>query len=57
MDGRTLNVGMLNRVQAAVRAYDPCPGCSTHAAGVPAVHVQLVAPDGTVLDEARTQHR
>jgi NAD-reducing hydrogenase large subunit len=24
---------MLNRVEAAIRAYDPCLSCSTHAVG------------------------
>jgi NAD-reducing hydrogenase large subunit len=41
---------MLNRVSALVRAYDPCLSCSTHADGMPAVEIRLVAPDGRVLD-------
>ena len=44
---------MLNRVSAVVRAYDPCLSCSTHAAGQGALHIQLLAPDGAVLDELR----
>jgi NAD-reducing hydrogenase large subunit len=51
VDGRRLNEGMLNRVQAVVRAYDPCLSCSTHATGQVHLHVQLVAPDGRVVDE------
>ena len=53
IDGNHLQEGMLNRVSAVVRAYDPCLSCSTHAAGMPDICVRLVAADGTVLDELR----
>lgn len=43
--------GMLNRVEAGIRAYDPCLSCSTHAAGRLPLHLRLVAADGTLLDE------
>jgi NAD-reducing hydrogenase large subunit len=33
VDGANLTEGMLNRVEAAIRAYDPCLSCSTHAVG------------------------
>jgi NAD-reducing hydrogenase large subunit len=49
--GNQLQEGMLNRVEAAIRCYDPCLSCSTHAVGQMPLHVQLVAPDGQVLDE------
>jgi NAD-reducing hydrogenase large subunit len=55
IDGKHLKEGMLNRVSAVVRAYDPCLSCSTHAAGQAALHIQLLAPDGTVLDELKNQ--
>jgi NAD-reducing hydrogenase large subunit len=42
---------MLNRVEAAIRCYDPCLSCSTHAVGQMPLQVQLIAPDGQVLDE------
>jgi NAD-reducing hydrogenase large subunit len=42
---------MLNRVEAVIRAYDPCLSCSTHALGKMPLRIQLVAPDGDVLDE------
>lgn len=51
--GDHLAPGMLNRVEAAVRAYDPCLSCSTHAAGQMALHVQLLDPEGNVVDEVR----
>lgn len=49
--GAKIEEGMLNRVSAVVRAYDPCLSCSTHAAGRIAMQIQLLAPDGTLLDE------
>ena len=48
-----LTEGMLNRVEAAIRAYDPCLSCSTHAAGAMPLLVQLVGPEGRVLHELR----
>jgi NAD-reducing hydrogenase large subunit len=53
VDGTRLDDGALNRVEAVIRAYDPCLSCSTHAAGQMALHVQLVDAEGTVLDERR----
>ena len=52
--GAHLEEGMLNRVSAVVRAYDPCLSCSTHALGMPAIQVSLVSADGTLLDEVRS---
>ena len=52
--GPELTDGMLNRVQAVLRAYDPCLSCSTHANGQYALDVELLAADGSVLDSART---
>jgi NAD-reducing hydrogenase large subunit len=51
IDGAKLQEGMLNRVSAVVRAYDPCFSCSTHASGQIAMKIRLLAPDGAVLDE------
>jgi len=49
--GPEIPEGMLNRVEAGIRAYDPCLSCSTHAAGAMPLQMSLVAADGTVLDE------
>jgi NAD-reducing hydrogenase large subunit len=51
VDGTRLNEGMLNRVSAVVRAYDPCLSCSTHADGSLAMTIQLLDSEGTLLDE------
>jgi NAD-reducing hydrogenase large subunit len=48
--GPTIPEGMLNRVEAGIRAFDPCLSCSTHAAGAMPLHVALFGPDGAVLD-------
>jgi NAD-reducing hydrogenase large subunit len=49
--GAKLEEGMLNRVSALVRAYDPCLSCSTHALGRIAIRIRLVGPDRELLDE------
>ena len=51
VDGSRLTEGALNRVEAVIRAFDPCLSCSTHAFGQMPLRVQLLAPDGAVLDE------
>jgi NAD-reducing hydrogenase large subunit len=51
--GARLNEGMLNRVEALIRSFDPCLSCSTHAVGQMPLHVQLLAPDGNVVDEIK----
>lgn len=50
VDGTKLTEGMLNRVEAAIRCYDPCLSCSTHAIGKMPLEVTLIAADGTILD-------
>jgi NAD-reducing hydrogenase large subunit len=49
--GHEIPEPMLNRVEHGIRCYDPCLSCSTHAVGQMPLHVQLLAPDGTVLNE------
>jgi NAD-reducing hydrogenase large subunit len=51
--GEKITHGMLNRVEAVIRAYDPCLSCSTHAVGQMALNIQLLSSDGNVLDEVR----
>jgi NAD-reducing hydrogenase large subunit len=53
VDGARLHEGMLNRVEAAVRAYDPCLSCSTHAVGQMPIVIELEGPDGALLDTLR----
>jgi NAD-reducing hydrogenase large subunit len=49
VDGNDIKEGMLNRISAVVRAYDPCLSCSTHADGTIAMEVRLHAADGSVV--------
>jgi NAD-reducing hydrogenase large subunit len=51
--GDKIQEGMLNRVEAVIRTFDPCLSCSTHAFGQMPLQIQLLSPDGEVLDEVR----
>jgi len=53
VDGERLAEGMLNRVEAAIRCYDPCLSCSTHAAGSMPLYIELRGPQGGLLDSVR----
>jgi NAD-reducing hydrogenase large subunit len=48
---RKLEEGMLNRVEAVIRAFDPCLSCATHAVGSMPLHVKLLNAEGTLVDE------
>jgi len=50
LDGRKLTEGLLNHLEVAVRAYDPCLSCATHALGRMPLEVSLLAADGELLD-------
>ncbi|HVZ83772.1 MAG TPA: Ni/Fe hydrogenase subunit alpha [Terracidiphilus sp.] len=50
VQGEKISRGMLNRVEAVIRAYDPCLSCSTHALGQMALEVDLVNAAGDVVD-------
>jgi len=42
--------GALNRVEAVIRAFDPCLSCSTHAVGQMEMEIELRSPEGKVVD-------
>ena len=48
--GRELTEGLLNHIEVAIRAYDPCLSCATHALGKMPLEVELVDVEGGVLD-------
>jgi NAD-reducing hydrogenase large subunit len=54
VNGARLEEGMLNRVSALVRCYDPCLSCSTHADGILPLRIQLRGPAGELLDELKS---
>jgi NAD-reducing hydrogenase large subunit len=43
--------GILNRVEAAIRCYDPCLSCSTHALGQMSLIIQVLSPGGQIIEE------
>jgi NAD-reducing hydrogenase large subunit len=45
--------GLLNRVEAAVRAHDPCLSCSTHAVGQMPIEIDVLDPDGSLRQTLR----
>lgn len=45
-----LSDGALNRVEAVIRAFDPCLSCSTHAVGRMPMEVSLVGPEGELVE-------
>jgi NAD-reducing hydrogenase large subunit len=47
--GPMVQEGMLNRVEAAVRAYDPCLSCSTHAIGQMPIYLEVFDSQGSLL--------
>jgi NAD-reducing hydrogenase large subunit len=49
--GEKIEEGMLNRVEAVIRCFDPCLSCSTHALGQMPLHIILRGPNGEVLHE------
>ena len=50
---KKLQEGMLNRVEAAIRCYDPCLSCATHAVGKMPMVVELRDATGHVVDTAQ----
>ncbi len=53
--GERIEEPMLNRVEAAVRCYDPCLSCSTHALGQMPLALQLFDARGVLLDQRRRE--
>jgi NAD-reducing hydrogenase large subunit len=51
--GQPVQEGMLNRVEAAVRAHDPCLSCSTHAVGQMPMIIDITDPEGNVMQTLR----
>lgn len=47
--GPEISEGLLNRVEAAVRAHDPCLSCSTHAIGQMPIVVDILDLSGNLI--------
>jgi len=48
--GKRLSEGLFNRVEAVIRAFDPCLSCATHAWGNMPLDVQLLDSEGKLVD-------
>ena len=53
LSGREITEGLLNHVEVAIRAYDPCLSCATHALGRMPLVVDLVGADGQIIDSRK----
>lgn len=48
-----VNEGMLNRVEAAIRAHDPCLSCSTHAVGQMPIEIEVLDAEGKLVNTVK----
>jgi NAD-reducing hydrogenase large subunit len=53
LEGQEITEGLLNHVEVAIRAYDPCLSCATHAVGGMPLEVRLERADGSLIQERR----
>lgn len=53
LDARKITDETLNRIEAGIRAFDPCLSCSTHAVGRMPMAVQLYDAAGVLIDERK----
>jgi NAD-reducing hydrogenase large subunit len=51
LSGVEITEGLLNHIEVAIRAYDPCLSCATHAMGKMPLIVTLVDHSGNVVDK------
>jgi NAD-reducing hydrogenase large subunit len=49
LSGREITEGLLNHIEVAIRAFDPCLSCATHALGQMPLIVTLEDADGSVI--------
>jgi NAD-reducing hydrogenase large subunit len=55
MDGKTeITEPMMNAVEVAIRAYDPCLSCATHALGQMPLEISLYDADDRLIDRKCT---
>jgi NAD-reducing hydrogenase large subunit len=50
LSGRTLTEGLLNHIEVAIRAFDPCLSCATHALGKMPLQLELLDTGGQLVD-------
>ncbi|MFZ5441829.1 MAG: Ni/Fe hydrogenase subunit alpha [Myxococcota bacterium] len=57
LDGHEPTEGLLNHLEVAIRAFDPCLSCATHALGKMPLHVEVVDAAGQVVGTATKDSR
>lgn len=50
LSGQKITEGLLNNIEVAIRAYDPCLSCATHAMGRMPLTVEIFDHEGNLLD-------
>ncbi len=50
LDGNQLSEALLNQIEVAIRAYDPCLSCATHAIGKMPLQINLLDRNNQLLD-------
>jgi NAD-reducing hydrogenase large subunit len=53
LDGREITEPLLNHIEVAIRAYDPCLSCATHALGKMPLEVELIDAAGARIHRMR----
>ena len=51
LSGRELTEPLLNNLEVAIRAYDPCLSCATHAVGKMPLQLELIDAEGRLIDK------
>jgi NAD-reducing hydrogenase large subunit len=51
LSGQELTEPLLNNLEVAIRAYDPCLSCATHAVGKMPLQLELVNSKGDIIDK------
>ncbi len=51
---KEITEGMMNAVEVAIRAYDPCLSCATHALGKMPLEITLLDQNETIIDKKRS---
>jgi NAD-reducing hydrogenase large subunit len=49
LHGHEITEGLLNHIEVAIRAFDPCLSCATHALGKMPLDIEVVGFDGAQL--------
>ena len=51
LSGQELTEPLLNNLEVAIRAYDPCLSCATHAMGKMPLQLELIDVEGKLIDK------